>query len=582
MAGIEDLGNDNGYIYIVDVDKTTIIKPLPNNEANARDIKVEGVKSASNGAKQKPYATITVATVTGVGTITSITVNAVEQIDISAPIAYTGATSTTALAALIVTAMNSWNKGVGGDYTAYSVGAVVYISGEIAIGSADNGLTPVVSTSGNSTYTITDVTGGSDSDALYNETYGYTFFLNADYNASGCTGATTATADSLTNAVEITGYIVPRSLNSSISILNEVIATGAISPTRSSTDTLIYIDTQAAAAADDLDTIVVSGFAEGDKITLRGLLAAQVTTVKDGTGNIELQGGVVFDTDDFETALVLQLKGSTWYEVSRTTQSIGAMADYRTAGYGFFGVDTFTTAVLAAGTTTYNGGTDSKYLELTGTVALGANATYALGTGVNGDEFILQLNAATTVGAFALSVFGVTLSAAQALRGGLVFHAKYVSAGWQVSVSSNLDPGIATPYLIPTELYAPLSVDVAAVEAILATEVITRRVSFEAGEECDNQITMYYPGTVVDIYFSVDKVIAGTDNGTITPKDDAGVAMTGGLITVTAASALDTVFGTAAAISANNTFIDGDVLNFTTAKTTKGGFGTLSIRVLKS
>lgn len=578
-TAVQYFGGGYGYIYIVDVDGSTILKPLLNTPENARKTKIEAVGYASVGLNRLATGTITFVTVTGVGQIRTINVNGLDLIDATSPISFTGATSTSALAALVVTAINNY----GIDYNAHYTGAVVTLVAKEKRLDLDNHAMPTVTISANATYTSTAVTGGSDATETYDTGIGHLVFLNADFNSVGCGGSTTlATPDSLTYAVDITEYIVPRNLNSAIDKQSVTIVGGKITHTRKAVITRLVIDTEAAAATDNLETIGVVGCAEADIIICVGADAGRVTSVKDGTGNIELQSAVTFATDAKETAIGLQLIGTSWYEIFRSTQAIGSAADFYTAGLGIFGVDTFTTAAIASGAAvTYNGGTASKYLELTGTVALGADSNYQLGTGTAGDEFIMQYNASTTVGVFDLDIFGIVLTAAQALAGGLIVHAKY-DTSWHVSVYPNLDATIATPYTIPTEMYKALSVTAAKVEANLATETITRRVSFESGEECDNKVVMGYPGTVTSISFSVDKVIAGTDNGTITPKRADGSAMTGGLITVTAASALDTIFGTAAAISALNNFVAGDALSFTTAKTTKGGFGTLSIKVLKS
>jgi len=580
-TGIADLGTNVGYIYKVGVDKTTIIQAYPNTPENARNIKVEGLRATSSALNRKPYGTITVDTVTGVGTITSLLVGAWDIIGATIP--YTGATSTSALATLIKDGINSFNNGSGHNYTATVSANVVTIIGEESLGADDNGAVVSVNNTGLSTYTAPVISGGSDASEVYDTGIGWTFFINADYDATGCSGSGTASPDSLTNAIEITDDVVPRSLNSALDVQAATIATGAVTLTRKSAISIYSIDTQGAAATDDLDTISALGYANGDVIYLTGENVARVVTVKSGTGNITLQGANDFVSADNAATLTLSLEGSTWYEVSRSTQSIGSVSDYRAAGYGFFGLDTLNSAtILNTGTTTFNADVSSKYQKLTGGVTLAGNTIYALGTGVNGDEISLELDATVVAGAFSLTIFGITLTTEQALNGGLIFTGKYVSGAWQSTVSLNVNDGATNTFQAGTEFYKAASVTAAKVETALKTELITRRVSFESGEECDNQITMYYPGSVVDVYFSVDKVIAGTDNGTITPKNNAGVAMTGGLITATAAAALDTIFGTAATISANNTFIDGDVLNFTSAKTTKGGFGTLSIRVLKS
>tara|TARA_R110000803_G_scaffold16197_6_gene44481 strand:+ start:2125 stop:3885 length:1761 start_codon:yes stop_codon:yes gene_type:complete len=583
--GIDHLGNTEGYIYIVDSSGTSLIKTLDNSQENAKSIRLEGLKSASLALNQRPYAKITVATVTGAGQINSITVNGVNQIDTTAPIIYGLADGVTGIAVFIRDAINSYTANTSEDYTAYTDGSDVYITGEAAIGSSHNGLIPIVTVTVNSTYTITDVVGGSDANSLINESYGNTFWLDANYNASGCTGLGSALADNFSNAVQITEFIVPRMFNSAMEQQSISVSSGHLSIAKaSSVTTLIIIDTEAAAGADDLDSISSAGVADGSIVILRGRSDLKIVTVKSGTSNISLEGNVDFATGGTETALTLQLIDSTWYEVSRTTDSVGAMAAYRAAGHGFFGVDTFATQVVAGGTTTFVGGTSPKYQTLTGTVALASNAIYDLQVAgaVNGDEIWLSYNASVTNGAFNTTIFNITLTDDQALIGGLLFHAKFMSGGWHSNVYADLNNGLTNKYRIPTELYGAGTVDAAAVETTLKTETITRRVSFEAGEQCDNTITMGYPGSVVSIFFSVDSVIAGSDAGMITPKDNANVAMTNGLISVTASASLDSIFTTAGVIGGANTFVDGDVLKFTSAKSSNGGFGTLSIKVLKA
>lgn len=581
--GIYDFGSGLGWIYVVQPDGTTIVDSLRNTPANAKKTKLTAVEAMSVALNRKANGTITVATVTGVGNITDITINGVSQIDTSSPIPFTGATSVSALAALINTAVNTYGDPASPTYETIVSGATITFIAPESIGADDNGQTITVTISANATTTGVAVNNGSDATELYDLGYGYRFFLDADYGTTGCAGTGVATPSSLTNSVEITNSLIQRGLNSAIDVQNATISSGVISFTRKSVDTLIYIDTESSAVTDELDTINPAGFADGDKITLRGVSGSRVTTVTDNSGNIQLQGSVDFATGATETALVLQLKNSIWYELSRTTQSLGVTADYRTAGFGFFGIDTYNTAAVGtSGTTTFTAGTDSKYQSLTGSGTLVGALHYQLGIpgAVAGDEMWLVYNASVAKGANAMSIFGITLTADQALAGGLLFHAKFESGAWYSSVSANLDSGVTYPYTIPTELYKALSVTVAKVEATLSTEVITRRVSFETGEQCANKIKMPYPGTVVEAYFVVDKVIAGTDDGTITPKNNAGTSMTGGLITVTAASALDTGF--TSTITGNNTFIAGDILSFTTAKTTAGGFGTLSIKITKS
>lgn len=112
------------------------------------------------------------------------------------------------------------------------------------------------------------------------------------------------------------------------------------------------------------------------------------------------------------------------------------------------------------------------------------------------------------------------------------------------------------------------------------TEVLNFTVSFETGEQCDNKIIMPYAGTVTSLYGIVVKAVAATDAGTVTPKNQAGTTMTDGVLTFPLSSALNTAITTTP--TANNTFVAGDVLSFTTAKTTVGGRILLSITIERS
>jgi len=100
-------------------------------------------------------------------------------------------------------------------------------------------------------------------------------------------------------------------------------------------------------------------------------------------------------------------------------------------------------------------------------------------------------------------------------------------------------------------------------------------VSFEAGELGDYKIRIPYACTLTEIYGYATKVIAGTDNGTIVAKNNAGTTMTNGTVTFTASDARGTAYTVSP--SANNTFVAGDILTLTTAKTTAGGKVQLSL-----
>ncbi len=70
------------------------------------------------------------------------------------------------------------------------------------------------------------------------------------------------------------------------------------------------VDTQAAAASDDLDTI--NGGNEGDLIFLRAASAARTVVLKDGTGNLKINGGADLSLDNSDDLAVLHFDGTSW------------------------------------------------------------------------------------------------------------------------------------------------------------------------------------------------------------------------------------------------------------------------------
>ena len=88
------------------------------------------------------------------------------------------------------------------------------------------------------------------------------------------------------------------------------IASGAVTATTS----FHAIDTEAAAATDDLDTI--SGGQTGQVLYLHAANGARDVVAKDGTGNLKLAGD--FTMNNAEDVLTLIFDGSNWLEVSRS------------------------------------------------------------------------------------------------------------------------------------------------------------------------------------------------------------------------------------------------------------------------
>lgn len=95
------------------------------------------------------------------------------------------------------------------------------------------------------------------------------------------------------------------------------LASDAVTATKS----LHAVDTEAAAATDNLSTISAgSGVGSGHLLTLYAANVARVVTVKDATGNIQLAGGD-FALDTAKKSLLLRYDGTNWVEVSRASAS---------------------------------------------------------------------------------------------------------------------------------------------------------------------------------------------------------------------------------------------------------------------
>lgn len=577
---VQDLANGLGYVYITDP-SSNILEVLENTPETARLIKLKGVEASALGGNRVATSIITIDAPTGVGSITAITIMAVNAINIATPIAYTGATTAVALATLIETAINNYSTGTTqDDFTCLRIGAVIYILTNQEAGTKFNGQTPVLTNTGNFTYTVDqDMIGGSSTAEVYDEAYGYRFYLDADYGATQCSGGGVAVVGSIANAVEITSYIVNQGLQGVIPIKTSAILTDSIYTTREAA--ISYLSLRGEGLADDdLETLIIDGVNNGDIVILRSI--TNTITVK-ATGNINLitTKSSTYTVVGVNILALIYLNGD-WYEFIRNGNFVTTTADYRTNGYGIFALEGYNTAAVGTnGTVTYVANTDKKYQKLTGSSVLVGNLAYALDvTAEDGDEFFLEFNASTTIGAFTLTIFGLTVTADQALNGGLIFYARFLDGAWYSHVYPNLNSGATYPYQAVTAFYANSSVTAAKVSTNLKTEVLSRQISFEASEVGDMKMYMGYAGTVNYFHFTVDKAIAATDNGTIVPKNNAGVAMTDGTITATLSSAIATGF--TATPTANNTFVAGDILTFTSAKATAGGKGTLYIKITKA
>jgi len=97
------------------------------------------------------------------------------------------------------------------------------------------------------------------------------------------------------------------------------IASGVIDVSQAGSN--VVVDTESAAASDDLDTINLSPTpssvpVEGAIIVLQAANSARTVVAKDGTGNLVLAGD--FSLDNVEDRLVLMRTGSNFVELSRS------------------------------------------------------------------------------------------------------------------------------------------------------------------------------------------------------------------------------------------------------------------------
>jgi hypothetical protein len=115
------------------------------------------------------------------------------------------------------------------------------------------------------------------------------------------------------------------------------IATGAITITGNS----VRVDTEGAAASDDLDTI--NGGKDGDIIVVCAANAGRTVVMKDATGNMQLAGD--FSLGETEDTITLRKLGSAWHEISRSLNSQATLGGtYTPTGTAVANVTTVTPA----------------------------------------------------------------------------------------------------------------------------------------------------------------------------------------------------------------------------------------------
>ena len=134
---------------------------------------------------------------------------------------------------------------------------------------------------------------------------------------------------------------------------------------------------------------------------------------------------------------------------------------------------------------------------------------------------------------------------------------------------------------VTTAKIADTNVTIVKVVTDLKTAVSHMDVSFEASEVGEIKIHMPFKGSLTFAYACVSRVLGATDAGTVAFRNNGGAAMTQ---TTPLSFPASSVVGAGATtnITANNTFVSGDVIFIATAKATAGGRVLLSLTFLKA
>lgn len=610
---IGKLGNGIGRIYITEPDGVSIISNLGNTTVEVVGIKRDGASRGPVSAEILPTVELTITTALA-GLISSVTIDGNTQIVVAGVAITAGDEEQTARD--VADSVNLSDPPAGPRYTAVAKGKVIIFSGPKGSGDSLNGDVAGVTFSGGSTITIEPtVTGGSDGSGIFDKNNGARYFFN---------DSSSAVAGDLTGSEEITKFIIVKGLQSKKSREDLVIAAGTITPSRVSQLTDLVIDTESAAANDDLDFIDATEFFEGDEINISGLDAAKVSTLRDksiGSGNLETANDVSFSTGTPNNNIRLKLviipgSGPLWYEVGRNpTTPLTAEAFYEAglpieAGHR--------KEEVVAGGATFNINVDDplddSHLTLftTGTPVLAANNTVAFtGTPKEGQKIEVAYDGTADLNGFTITLLGVALSAAEALVGGVNIRAIFDGAVWEtrkfydhnkagliqeinllddiisaaklqtdsVIAIKILDGAVTTDKILDGAV-TTLKINAGAVtleklDATLNDDSDTLGVSFEAGELGEYR---YYPNFKCNLtrYISrVTTVLAAANPGTIQAANTIG-NMANGLITHAASAP----FGDQQEVSpTTNEDVDpgggNDHFKFTTAKGTAGGKTTL-------
>lgn len=323
--GISNLGNGNGYLYATDKDNTKIIAIALNNADGVRKMREIGTVVAPIAANRSAYSVIEVTAAAATGALSSITINAVNQI--AANVNCVSAVLSV-VAASWASAVNSFTPPSGYKYTALAVEEFIYLFAPPEAGATPNAYTPSISTTAPSlTATATQFSNGSSNTGVVDDNVGQLFFLDSDPAAIPNPNTFPLTF------TEITKYMVTRGLQTGIVTEDRTIANDRLNTDRYCAIHKYVIDTESAAASDYLAFINPANFIAGDRIVLTIKNAARKVTVLSApvaspsssipNPNIYLVDNAPYLMDNFTKSIELEFKydttlGGVFYEMGRS------------------------------------------------------------------------------------------------------------------------------------------------------------------------------------------------------------------------------------------------------------------------
>lgn len=212
-----------------------------------------------------------------------------------------------------------------------------------------------------------------------------------------------------------------------------------------------------------------------------------------------------------------------------------------------------------------------------GRIIVGSGANVPTAVAVTGDVTISNAGV-TAISSGVIVNADVNASAAidrSKLANGTASHVLINSGAGAFSSEATLSPvrgGLGLDASSSTG-FVKVSSGVTSISSVYETLIVP--VSFETGEVGTIFVDFPYACTILSYQFVCTKALAGTDAGTIQFADNSGTNMTGGLASIPASTAFGTRVG--ATITSGGSVAINDDIRITTAKTTAGGRGFVSI-----